>query len=425
MAGMRRGLGALAVVVAWIGLMAWAPPAGAAAGDLDATFSGDGRQTTNLTGGFDPGFAVDVQDDGKVVVAGRAGGAGGRMFVTRYTSTGGLDTSFSGDGKAFIDFTTGDDVAFEVVVQDDGTIVVGGVARVGPNGTMAVARLESDGTLDTSFSGDGKAMPSFSTPQEFSAELAVLDDGRIVLAGGVVAANGAILTALARLNANGTPDTSFSADGLVTANLSTGDESAQALEVLDDGRIVAVGLAEGTSAQGYRSFIARYNADGTRDTSWNGTGRSIFNQINGYEDFVAVAVQDDGKVVAAGEVEGRLSLMRFLDTGAPDTSFSGDGRQLTNLPGGYEWIAAVELQADQRIVVTGRMAGTGGRAMVARYNTDGTLDTSFSTDGFTPVDFSPAWDYAPDLALQADGAIVIAATVDNDDRAGVARILAN
>lgn len=414
---------AAVALIGVLGLVSWARPVVAAPGDLDTTFSGDGRVIANPTAALDAVYGVAVQDDGRIVVAGWAGGAAGRFAVSRYTTGGMLDPTFSGDGRVFTNFTSGNDAANEVAIQADGMIVVAGFSNGGAHSRIALARYTTAGALDPSFGGgDGKVSTDFVTADEQAYDIDLQDDGRIVVVGDAVAGT-SVVTALARYTTSGGVDTTFGGDGLVTTNLGPGAETGQAVAVQDDGAVVVTGLVGGNGAE--RTFVLRYTAAGAPDASWNGNGRVVRNLISGYEDAVAVAIQDDGAVVAAGEVSGQLSVLRFLPTGAADTSFSGDGRVVTNLPGGYEWISGIAIQDDGRIVVAGRIAGTGGRAMVARYDTGGTLDLSFSGDGYTAIDFSAGGDYATDVALASDGNIVISARVTDGVRAGVARLLAS
>jgi uncharacterized delta-60 repeat protein len=156
-------------------------------GILDTTFSADGRVTTNFTGGDDYAFGVVVQPaDGKIVAAGRAGGSGGQFALARYGTDGVLDTGFSGDGKVTTNFTGGYDYADDVAVQPaDGKIVAAGAAAsFGANPAFAVSRYNTDGALDTGFSGDGKVATNFTGGIDFAVGLALQPaDGKIVAAG--------------------------------------------------------------------------------------------------------------------------------------------------------------------------------------------------------------------------------------------------
>ncbi|MET1039830.1 MAG: delta-60 repeat domain-containing protein, partial [Acidimicrobiales bacterium] len=318
-------------------------------------------------------------------------------------------------------FTANNDAAFAVAIQPDGKIVAAGFSNGGPHSRIALARYTTAGALDPSFGGgDGKVSTDHVTADEHAYDIELQDDGRIVVVGDAVAGT-SVVTALARYTTSGGVDTTFGGDGLVTTNVGPGPETGQAVAVQDDGAVVVTGLIGTNGSE--RTFVLRYTASGAPDASWNGNGRVVRNLINGYEDAVAVAIQDDGDVLAAGEVNGQLSVLRFLPTGAADASFSGDGRVVTNLPGGYEWISGIAIQDDGRIVVAGRIAGTGGRAMVARYDTSGTLDATFSGDGFTAIDFTAGWDYATNVAVASNGDIIISASVNDGALAGVARLL--
>ena len=156
------------------------PVALATAGWLDTSFGGDGKVVTNLTRRNDAASALAIQADGKIVLA-RGGGFG----VARYSSDGTLDASFSGDGRAFVNFTSGYDSASGVAIQADGKIVVAGMAGSGPDKhpVFALARWNSGGTLDATFGVKGKVMTDFAARADGAADVAIQADGRIVVAG--------------------------------------------------------------------------------------------------------------------------------------------------------------------------------------------------------------------------------------------------
>jgi len=203
-----RALLAAASVLALVGVVV--PAAYAAAGDLDPTFGGDGTVTTSFVG-YDGISAVAVQADGKIVVAGYTGG--NDFGVARLLGNGNLDTSFDGDGKVTIDFG-GYDGANAVAIQSDDKIVVAGYTS-GPSDDFAVARLLTNGALDTTFDGDGKATVDFGGYDGASA-VAVQSDGKIVAAG--YTAGPADDGAVARLLTTGTLDPTFSSDGKATVD---------------------------------------------------------------------------------------------------------------------------------------------------------------------------------------------------------------
>jgi uncharacterized delta-60 repeat protein len=400
----RQYFSVIAVAAA---VLTWAVAFAGAAGQLDTTFSGDGRVLANLAPGFDVAYGVAVQDDGKIVVAGRAGGAGGRMFVARYQSSGALDPTFSGDGRAFVDFGPGNDFAQDVAITADDKIVIAGAAR--DFAQVAVARFDTTGAPDTSFSGDGKLARNFDPADEGAYDVVVDGNGRIVLVGFV--RSGGFRLALMRFMPNGGVDTSFSGDGLVATDFGAGQDFGIGLALQDDGKIVAAGIADETG--GARMALARYLPGGRLDTSFSSDGRRTINTSPGYENLLSVAVQADGNIVAVGQSNHRIGLVRVTPSGPLDPSFSGDGIQITNLAGSAdEYATEVAIQPDGALVISGMVGGAGGRMLAGRYLTNGSPDSSFAGDGFTHADFTARWDIAHGVALQADGNIVVAGSAD-------------
>jgi uncharacterized delta-60 repeat protein len=401
---LRKHLVALSVastLVAWFGDVAVAAP-----GDLDLSFGGDGRVITNLTSGFDIANDVAVQANGKIVAVGRAGGSditGGRFALVRYNDDGTLDSSFGGDGKVTTDFAGADEAANSVAIQADGKIVVAGRAG-GDQPKFALARYNADGILDSTFGGaDGKVRTDL-TPGDDIA-LAVLLQGTKIVAVGT--ANGDRF-ALARYNANGTLDPSFSGNGKVRTNFTPGFDVALGAVLQPDQKIVAVGTGD------FRRFaLARYNPNGTLDPTFSGDGKVLTNFTPGDDFALAVTLQGDGAIVAAGraaERGGRFALARYATSGTLDTTFSSDGKVVTNFTVGDDQASGVAIQGDGKIVA----AGSARAAMfaLARYNTNGTRDASFSGNGKVRTNFTPGFDFANAVTLQADGKIVAAGRCD-------------
>jgi uncharacterized delta-60 repeat protein len=377
-------------------------------GTLDTSFSGDGKLTTDF-GGIDDGAAgVALQSDGKVVVVGRTGFGGPfdnsfEFAVARYNPNGTLDTSFSGDGKQRASF--GDsDVAKGVAVQGDGKIVaVGNNCNGNPDTTcdFALARFNSDGSLDTSFSGDGKQTADLGHID--IADAARLQaDGKIVAVGSVSEIQSAPDFALARFDSNGSLDTTFSGDGKQTTEVGSSNDRAHGVAIQADGKIVAAGESLGGSD--FDFALARYNPNGTLDTSFSGDGKQTTDS-GGSEAAHGVKVQADGKLVTVGDADGDFALARYNPNGSLDTTFSGDGKQTTDFAGGRGG-RAVTLQADNKIVAVGVAGGNGSSFALARYNSNGSLDTAFSGDGKQTTSFGGYLDGAVAVAIQANGRIV-------------------
>ncbi len=352
-----------------------------------------------------------LQADGKVVAVGRADG---NFLVARYNLDGSLDPSFSGDGRVQTSFT-GSDGAADVALQGNGKIVVVGFGadNIGaPH--FALARYNTNGSLDTSFSGDGKQETDFGFGAGDQATGVVLQgDGKIVAAG--YAGDGAAGTnfALARYNPNGTLDTSFSGDGKQRTSFGLFAE-AQAVALQEDGKIVAVG----PNADSENFALARYNTNGSLDTSFSGDGKQE-TDFGGTDVAWGMAIQSDGKIVAVGYGGGAgldFALARYNANGSLDTSFSGDGKQTTSwFFGEADGANDVTIQGDGKIVAVGSAQGgaTGNDFALARYNTNGSLDTSFSGDGRRRTNFGGS-DVANGVALQGDGRIVAVGTGNNE-----------
>ena len=177
-----------ATLLASLGLTFFNAPAPAQPGALDTTFGADGKVTTDFDSrwsAFDESWDIKLQTDGKIVAVGKTGGSG-RFALTRYHMDGTLDHSFGGDGKVTTNLSRGEDVARGVTVQTDGKIVVAGDAEGHDlvNSMFAVSRYNPDGTLDTSFGGDGKVTTQLSALSDHVGGLTLQSDGRIVVAGG-------------------------------------------------------------------------------------------------------------------------------------------------------------------------------------------------------------------------------------------------
>jgi uncharacterized delta-60 repeat protein len=366
-------------------------------GSLDESFSGDGRQTTDFFQDSDGASAVALQADGKIVVVGGAIAHRSDFAVARYNPNGSLDGSFSGDGKQNTDFGGSDssDGANGVAIQANGKIVVVGAAagNLQDSGHFALARYKSNGSLDPSFSGDGRKTTDFGGGDVKAYGVAIQANGKIVAVG----AGGGDF-ALARYNLHGLLDTSFSGDGRQTTDFG-GDDGARGVAIQGNGRIVAVGGGGG----GDDFALARYNANGSLDTTFAGQGKQT-TEFGAFDRATGVALQENGKLVAVGGSGGDFALARYNAHGLLDTSFSDDGRQTTDFGGG-DGACGVAIQRDGKLVAVGVGGATSDFAL-ARYNTNGSLDTGFSGDGRQTTDFG-GFDFGGGVALSENGKIVV------------------
>ena len=339
-------------------------------GALDTTFGGDGRVVTRMTEGTDFVTAVAIQDDQKIVAAGRVSGSGGRYGLARYLANGKLDITFSGDGKVMTNLTPGRDNAWGVAIQPDGKIVAVGIASP-LHGEFSVIRYNTDGSLDTTFSDDGKVITSVDDVTDWAWDVALQEDGKIVVSGvsQVIASNTQL--ALVRYNDDGTLDEGFGPGGVgwVTANFTAGWDDASGVAIQSDGRIVTAGAGGGS---GGRLLMARFNDDGTTDATFSGDGRT-FTDFSSTDDYAwELALQLDGKIVAAGSsgstaTQSTIAVARYDSAGLLDPTFSGDGKVTTDATAGFDIATCVAVQTDGAIVVGGSVGGAGGRFAVLRY----------------------------------------------------------
>jgi uncharacterized delta-60 repeat protein len=418
---LRRGVFALLAV--WLALASFAQPAWAAPGDLDPSFGGDGKVTTNFSPGLDEGTDVAIQADGKIVVA---GGAAGRFAVARYEMDGSLDDSFSGNGKARTNFAGGADRALSVAIQPNGKIVVAGIHGIGANATFALVRYTPDGNLDPSFSGNGKAKTNFTPSIDFANGVAIQPDGKIVaagLAGGVPLAHTGSF-ALARYRPNGSLDGTFGGDGKVRTNFTDDLDVAFGVALQANGKIVTAGSAGGINPA---FALARHRPNGTLDDSFGGDGkvRTNFSPFGAQDHANDLAIQADGRIVAVGlarEPDFAFALARYHRNGSLDTSFGGDGKVRTNFGSpDFDQANDVAIQADGRIVAVGSADGDSpprGTFALVRYEADGSLDDSFGDGGKLTTNFSDGFDGASGVALHDDGRIVAAGVADDTDVPG-------
>lgn len=310
----------------------------ASPGALDPSF-GKGGKVFTTNNGFVFSGSGTVQPDGKIIVVtdlNSDGTAEDDFLIIRYNSNGTLDTTFGGDGKVTADFGGGRDEARGVAVQPDGKIVVVGDGSNQISQFCALARYLPNGALDTTFSGDGKFLVDVSSTSffEFLRSVAIQSDGKIVAAGSAnISSNQDFL--LLRLTVAGTLDTTFSSDGIATAGLGGSDE-ARDVAIQPDSKIVAGGSGTSSGFSNVKSAAARYNANGSLDTSFDTDGKFLFNvsAITGSNFAVAVAIESGGKIILAGIVivtgDRKPLVLRLNANGSLDTSFGNGGIVITD-----------------------------------------------------------------------------------------------
>jgi uncharacterized delta-60 repeat protein len=307
-----------------------------------------------------------------------------------------FDQTFGSGGKVFYSTVSGSGGSGDIEIQPDGKAVV-----VGMNG-FEIARFNVNGTPDNTFDADGLAqVPSLGQ----SNALAIQADGKIVVAG-----RSAGDLALARFNSDGSLDTTFDGDGIAILVLPDTQEIFD-IAIQPDGKII-VGGNTGTSAIFQDFMVVRFNANGTPDASFGPTGIGVIQTgFNPRDGLSSIALQPDGKIVAGGFTGDfanvDFALIRITSTGSLDTTFDTDGK-LTNSIREQDILNKVLIQPDGKLIATGYTRNMGQNQDVAliRYNSNGSLDTSFDVDGIATTN-DGALDDTSAAILQPDGKIIV------------------
>ena len=399
------------IIIFGIG-MAQVGVAVAVPGDLDLSFGVDGKVTTDISFRAEKASGVAIQTDGKIVTV---GSGTGDFTVVRYNQDGTLDPTFGNGGIVLADLGDPFDDAFGVALQSDGRIVVVGGAGLGK---FVLARFNTDGSLDTGFDGDGRVMTDFgSIGGNRAFAVAIQSDGKIIAAGNSEIQINRGHIAMARYNVDGSLDTTFGTGGRVMTDLESGGRVHGVL-IQEDGKIIIVG---GTNFES-DFLLVRYNVDGSLDQSFGSDGK-VLTDFGSHDTAFDAALQDDGKIIAAGVGSNRIALARYTSNGFLDTEFDGDGMVITEFFGeNIEQANGLAIQENNKMVIVGSVfRGADPSFAIARYNPNGTLDLGFGSDGKVTTDFGdpadvgvlcpPARrdcsnDLALDVAIQGDGKIV-------------------
>ncbi|MFN0278168.1 MAG: Calx-beta domain-containing protein [Pyrinomonadaceae bacterium] len=382
-------------------------------GTLDTSFNGTGVVTMGF-GAFAGASSVAIQPDGKIIAFGSSSGGSSSIFsAARYNSNGLLDTSFNDSGIIQTSIGVGGSGASSVALQSDGKIVAAGASVASAQSfstpDIAVVRYNNNGSLDASFNGSGIVTTRIGGG-DVAHSVAIQPDGKIIVAGGHNTQSSPLTFALVRYNSNGSLDTSFNGTGKVL----TPNGAAYSVAIQSDGKIIAAGDV------GVNFAVARYNADGTLDPSFNGTGVVVTAVSQGSDGGRSVAIQSDGKIVVAGYADdlnqGQTDfvVVRYNSNGTLDTSFNGTGIVRTAVNSGsqnFTYSRSLSIQSDGKIVVVGSaLINSNYTFAVVRYNRDGTLDTSFNGTGKVTTPSGGGYS----VALQPNGKIVAAGSSNSN-----------
>ncbi len=429
--------------------------AGTTPGDADPTFGTNGMASYELGSGGDTGRGIAIQADGKPVVAATTVDFFGNAHsaVVRFGSNGVLDTTFNSTGARIDLFGTTDESLTCAAVHNYGgaeKIVVGGYAHYndsGLYGAFTLARLNADGSFDTSFASDGTASVGYTYAETnahnfvnaYVLALAVQPNGKIIAVGGIGNASGNPTVShgftLARFETDGALDANFGNAGVVITDVrgDNGACGATGVALQSDGKFVVVGNTQANTGNNEDFGVLRYNADGTLDTDFGTNGVVITDLNTGSRDFPrGVAVRGDGKIFVVGTTQKNndddIALVCYNADGTLDTGFGTNGIVINNVENGatasgrlFDEGNSLVLQGDGKILIGG--ATDIANYCFLRYFDDGLLDSTFGGTGVVIRDPGSRDDFIAGIALQSDGNIVATGKAGNSGDIGVTRLI--
>jgi len=392
----------------------------AVSGLLDTTFGTNGVVMTDIGSDSDVVYDMTLQSDGKILLLGSAQGQTPKLM--RYNTNGSVDITFGTNGELTVNLNS------KIAIQPDGKLIVAG----SNNNSFAVARYDKDGkNMDNTFGTNGVAfIPS--DPGEsryFASDLAIESDGRIVVVG-TQYHQGSNFTnpVIARLNSDGTPYDTDDVHSLIILDNEDfspnyRDNHGQAVAIQANGKIVALGgMMDDEHAKGHISLV-RLNQDSSLDKSTfgsNGLGTVTVAVPYFHYHNSSLVIQPDDRIVVVGtasdmdDLHNDLVLARFNSNGALDTTFGGTGIVITDF-GANEFESDVHLQADGKIIVLGT-SSTGGTnsLLMVRYNKNGMLDQTFGDNGKLINNFGNDSSSGTGVDIQSDSKVVVAGSSNGD-----------
>ncbi len=419
---------------------------------LDPAFGENGQLTTGFSIYDDRAFAVTVQADGKILVAGESeNGVDTDIALVRYHANGTLDSDFNSTGQVTVAVGSGDDRGLALAVQEDGKILVAGTTDNGNDLDIAIIRLTADGLPDMGFDQDGQVSISLPNSNDKAQSVLLQTDGKIILAGSSEEGERTQLF-VARLTRDGVLDTGFGNNGLVTGP-GKYDSATYSAALQEDGRILLAGFSRKEDQQ--QAALFSFLSNGQVDQNFGEQGIALAGTGSESSIFYDVAFLEGGKILAAGAIQGEayrsILLAGFSQNGTADQQFNGQGMVRTDL--GTDSVAyALAIAKDGSIYLagsgskgqdtdfillhysaTGQAAGNTGETVEEEEEEEdsfasGTITltplivqgslypenvVSVQNPNYTLTDFDQYNDVARALFIQEDGTIILVGTTEN------------
>ena len=384
------------------------------AGDLDTTFHFDGTLIFNPPGEGGGASSMALQPDGKIVVS---GGSTLDVFtdfsLTRFNNNGSIDTTFGTMGNVITSIGIFSDFCHDIALQSDGKIISIGYTLIYSMSTesfCALSRHLPDGTLDPDFGIGGIVKTDIGPDEQELVTVAIQSDGKILVAGQSGDMGNTAFTVLRYLE-NGELDNDFNDDGILTFGLGAGSASARSILVQPDHKI----LVGGTAHNGINNdfVIFRLDTAGNFDLEFGDDGIVVSDFFEEWNTNNSIAIQPDGKIVAAGYSgeypEFDFAVARYYSDGKIDSSFNFTGIRITDLGSNNDIAEKVLIQTDGKIIAAGNYLPDHYEYALIRYTSDGLLDNSFNDDGIVTTNIPGAVSEQVNMAaLQPDGKIICA-----------------
>lgn len=389
-------------------------------GALDASFGSGGKVrfwvgSASGWGGVGPSCpAAALQPDGKILQFGKGPEFG--WSVLRYNTNGVLDVSFGDAGHSIISMPvnhySGTPYAMEVLPSGK-IILAGSIKSVGTDYHGALIRLNSDGSIDTTFGSSGFTQ---NINTRYYSDLALQNDGKIVTVGSSVnTQNTNSGFAIARYTEDGALDNTFGFGGIKVIYFPYKAYSPK-MCIQPDGKIFVVGYNSDfnldiTIPNLHDILLTRLQSDGTLDFSFGASGKIVASASQLQDSPQTCLVQPDGKLLIIGwGFDAPLFMMQFLNNGTPDNAFGNGGIRITADSANLILPFDAALQADGKIVVCGVSYGFA----VARFNPDGALDQTFGNTGIVTTDFTGYGGSGEKILVQPDGKLIVSGSTEKD-----------
>ncbi|HNW98272.1 MAG TPA: T9SS type A sorting domain-containing protein [Bacteroidales bacterium] len=381
-------------------------------GILDCDFNSDGKIITDFGTDNDAASSIAVQTDGKIIIAGTTIEpiTLDNLLITRYTPDGNIDQTFATNGFDTLGFSDAMDRPHSVIIQPDEKILIAGSSYLSGKSFYFVVRYNANGSLDNSFGNNGKLFSQIDGKFTYVSSIMLAPDGKIFCGG---SCDTDLL--LFKLLSDGSIDNTFGTNGYVTTDMSP-DETIVKIAIQSDGKILAAAQVGGFSTK-YDFGLLRYNSNGTLDSTFSYDGK-LFTSFGPDHDYCNdMCLAPDGKIFLAGTSNtnptNSFALIKYNSNGSIDLSFNQSGKVL--MPIRKSSICnSVELQEDGKILISGYSLDDSNNSdfTLVRLNINGSIDSTFGTDGIVLTDFGTNVDYSTCMAIQPDGRILLGGKSD-------------